>query len=679
MADSKLAYLVIRNIVLGDKKTAKKQYHSLYSIFKLLRCSGISLELIVDIIENYLNLDEINNLLHDACIQNDIKEVKKLLKLNADVNIPRCKINCCYCEIEEIERYPLNIACESNNLNMVKLLIKRGADADSPDWIIHNNIHAIYYAYENNNIKMMKYLLKNGADINSLSLNSTLLQHACHHNNYKMAKYLLKNNIQYENFTTLVNYNSDLNIIKLLFEHNIDIHARELKFNTTPLRSLKLNFLNYILDNYYVKRIENKYIVINKSSINTDYVDKSYLALHISCLTNNIELLKSTLPNVNLSQYDNYRLLEYAYTKEALSLLLAHGININAKHEYTKDSILCDDNCNIDKSIFLIQNGANLNDEYILNRITCKLCECKTFDYDKSTIYAIFKNIEVSTYVVKPAHKNSLLLTDYAKACNNSKLLEILQSIQNNELFLACKQRNLQLISRLVKNNVNVTDENGNSLLHLVLLNNGDNGDYIKLLVTKGANANVYNKQKLTPLDMAYYNADLKSIKILLQHGAKFNYINFTKKLAIKMITSNDYELIKMIPEIKNINHPLLHLACIHNNYDMAKFLINDSNVNTKDHMNQTPLHLAILSNNINIVKLLLNAHADITIKDKFGCIAADYTCNQEILELLKGEECCVCLELTNVKTICNHYLCDECHSKLKTFTCPLCRKNLGK
>ena len=36
--------------------------------------------------------------------------------------------------------------------------------------------------------------------------------------------------------------------------------------------------------------------------------------------------------------------------------------------------------------------------------------------------------------------------------------------------------------------------------------------------------------------------------------------------------------------------------------------------------------------------------------------------------------DCCVCLENTVSKTICNHYLCHYCYSKLAPKMCPLCR-----
>jgi hypothetical protein len=40
-------------------------------------------------------------------------------------------------------------------------------------------------------------------------------------------------------------------------------------------------------------------------------------------------------------------------------------------------------------------------------------------------------------------------------------------------------------------------------------------------------------------------------------------------------------------------------------------------------------------------------------------------------------EECSVCFGVTILKTICNHYLCRRCLSKIKNNNCPLCRKEI--
>ena len=62
---------------------------------------------------------------------------------------------------------------------------------------------------------------------------------------------------------------------------------------------------------------------------------------------------------------------------------------------------------------------------------------------------------------------------------------------------------------------------------------------------------------------------------------------------------------------------------------------------------------------------------------------------NKELMKLMKknrkvylnettdSEECCICYELTNMKTYCNHTLCKDCYDELNDKICPLCRTNL--
>ena len=54
----------------------------------------------------------------------------------------------------------------------------------------------------------------------------------------------------------------------------------------------------------------------------------------------------------------------------------------------------------------------------------------------------------------------------------------------------------------------------------------------------------------------------------------------------------------------------------------------------------------------------------------------------KNILKIEKSENklsniCCVCFNNTNYQTICKHFLCNDCNSKLTTRTCPYCRHNI--
>ena len=40
-------------------------------------------------------------------------------------------------------------------------------------------------------------------------------------------------------------------------------------------------------------------------------------------------------------------------------------------------------------------------------------------------------------------------------------------------------------------------------------------------------------------------------------------------------------------------------------------------------------------------------------------------------------DKCCVCYDVTSVKTSCNHFLCRECFNNMTNKTCPICRVDL--
>jgi hypothetical protein len=43
----------------------------------------------------------------------------------------------------------------------------------------------------------------------------------------------------------------------------------------------------------------------------------------------------------------------------------------------------------------------------------------------------------------------------------------------------------------------------------------------------------------------------------------------------------------------------------------------------------------------------------------------------------MKFDECCVCLEETFGKTLCNHYICGKCENSLSGQICPMCRSEI--
>ena len=124
-----------------------------------------------------------------------------------------------------------------------------------------------------------------------------------------------------------------------------------------------------------------------------------------------------------------------------------------------------------------------------------------------------------------------------------------------------------------------------------------DGSEFVKFLVSKGADVNVKNNDGDTPLHLAVKENNAEAIKFLLSQKADGN------------VKNNDGD----IP---------LHLAMKESNIEVVKILVsNGANVNTWDKNGMSPLHVASRGGNIEVVKILVSngANVNVNVKDKNG------------------------------------------------------------
>lgn len=165
-------------------------------------------------------------------------------------------------------------------------------------------------------------------------------------------------------------------------------------------------------------------------------------------------------------------------------------------------------------------------------------------------------------------------------------------------------------------------------------------------MVEKGENLNV-EINGTTPLIMAIKYNDLFLVKYLISKGADVNYNDPLNKIVISN-NHNFYileELINNGADLHNkdllsmaINDNHINLANYlifkgiafdfnvlwtyiinNNNYEIAKFIINNKNVNDTDEYGNTALMYAISHHNIGFVNFLIENGADVNIKNKYG------------------------------------------------------------
>lgn len=106
------------------------------------------------LIENKINIDFRNkagfNLLHLACLANDINFLKKILQYNPNLNLRNGKFG----------EYPIHAAAQYASPEFLSLLLQKGAELDSKTYTGHS---VMVYAFASGKIENIKFLKKRGA------------------------------------------------------------------------------------------------------------------------------------------------------------------------------------------------------------------------------------------------------------------------------------------------------------------------------------------------------------------------------------------------------------------------------------------------------------------------------------------------------------------------------------
>jgi ankyrin repeat protein len=173
---------------------------------------------------------------------------------------------------------------------------------------------------------------------------------------------------------------------------------------------------------------------------------------------------------------------------------------------------------------------------------------------------------------------------------------------------IVCHTCNVKIAEYLIENGANIgfIDEDGNTPL-LEACSNYLSFEFIKLLIEKGSDVNVYCRRGYTPLMLTYRN--FKIVKLLVEKGANI--------------------------EVKDEDGNTVLVNAIKNKlFETAKYLITKGvNIEAKDEDGNTVL-LYILKNwhniydddeQFEILKLLIEKGANIDVKDKYEHTALAY------------------------------------------------------
>ena len=121
-------------------------------------------------------------------------------------------------------------------------------------------------------------------------------------------------------------------------------------------------------------------------------------------------------------------------------------------------------------------------------------------------------------------------------------------------------------------------------------------------------------------------------------------------------------------------NLSIVAIRCMESNGEGAycQRVLYMKNINTKEDISLQSLTEVFESLKVLIKSLKFNKY-----KGKFEKEESSLECCFFGNEFKVGGDCSVCLEYTQTRSECNHYICVECYSGLKRLKCPQCRHTL--
>lgn len=281
---------------------------------------------------------------------------------------------------------------------------------------------------------------------------------------------------------------------------------------------------------------------------------------------------------------------------------------INYINKKNKSGLIYASKCgHFDIVKYLVENGADLNIQDI--------------NENTALMYAVYNNRKIAEYLITQGSNLDLINNrncnslHIASSIGNLAIVDILYNRGmnidqtdingNSSIFVALLNKQYNVVKYLLKKNININIKNNNhenntksTLLHICIYHDVSE-EIINLLIKYNIDINAVNESNDTPLKYACHLNKLDYVKLLLSKGANPN-IN------------------------SNLNYSCLHHAIEHNNYEMLKILIDyNCNYNLKTlscsllsihsiepDYNESVLTYAIRYSNPNIINFLQSKNA---------------------------------------------------------------------
>lgn len=207
----------------------------------------------------------------------------------------------------------------------------------------------------------------------------------------------------------------------------------------------------------------------------------------------------------------------------------------------------------------------------------------------------------------------------------------------------AIKTGDIPLLESLIYEGFDVDYHEATTVPALILSIIENQNSVVQTLLIHGANPNIFDVNKQTPLHIAIKYKKYETIHLLLRYGADIH------KKDIKGVTPTElaYHLdddiamrtLQNTPPITIQEETLFKAASDGNLHALTQAIKHIDDIFTKNSSKQNLLHLAVYSGNIKLIAYLLNKQINIDETDEFGntplIVAAQHLNRYEVLEFL--------------------------------------------